>query len=64
MVLIFRSSTGSEYDFIDYAELSGSGVVVVRDFDTPVKFFKVDRDEVTYTNKYTPSDTSIDVDDS
>ena len=58
------SSTGSEYDFIDYAELSGNGVVVVKDFDTPVKFFKVGRDEVTYSNKYNPSDTSIDVDDS
>ena len=41
------TKTGAHVDFVDYAELSGKDVVIVKDFEQPVKYVKVDRTDVT-----------------
>ena len=40
------NTTGGDVDYIDYAELSGKDVVISKDYDHPVKFFKVERSDL------------------
>ena len=45
------TKTAEHVDFIDYAELSGKDVVIVKDLDQPVKYVKVDRSDVKEKNE-------------
>ena len=55
-----------EIDYIDYAEVAGKEVCYVDDFDTPVKYSRDERTNVSidYPNKYTlPEDKNITLDE-
>ena len=41
------TQTGGDYDYLDYAELSGKDIVFSTDWDHPVKQFKVQRADIT-----------------
>ena len=45
------TKTAEHVDFIDYAELSGKDIVIVKDFDQPVKYVKVERTDVKEKNE-------------
>ena len=45
------TKTAEEYDYIDYAELSGKDVIIDKDFEQPVKYFKVERIDIKDESK-------------
>ena len=40
------TETGAEVDYIDYAELSGKDIVIDKDYDQPIKQYKVERSDL------------------
>ena len=53
-------------DYIDYAEVAGKEVCYVDDFDTPVKYSRIERtdESVNYKNKYSlPEDKNVTLDE-
>ena len=52
------TETAADFDFIDYAELSGKDTVIVQDFEQPVRYDKVER--IKMKEKY-PNNKIIEV---
>ena len=46
------TETVKDVDFIDYAELSGKDVVIVKDFEQPVRYDKVERNDILNSDDY------------
>ena len=46
------TETAKDVDFIDYAELSGKDAVIVKDFEQPVRYDKVERNDILNSDDY------------